>query len=74
MGIALIIAVLFGIGIGMAIGFARRPDIAANAGGNHRDMARWIDKVAGDDMVRVTIPEDLAKSGDQLLNEFYGRN
>lgn len=73
MGIALIIAVLFGIGIGMAIGFGRRPDIAANAGGNHRDMARWIDKVVGDEMIAVTIPEDLRHSGEGLLNSFYGK-
>lgn len=41
---------------------------------NHLNMARWIERVTNDDMVRVTIPGAEQREASRLLDEFYGED
>jgi hypothetical protein len=71
--VLVVVVVLLAGGITFAVKVTR-PDpnaVESPQYRNHLAMARWIEHILNDDMVRVTIPADRQGSARKLLDEFY---
>lgn len=72
----LVVLIVIGLLVAFIISMARDPESTsrgAAARRSHRDMARWIDRVLDDEMIRPLLPAEVQEIGRELLDRYYAR-